>query len=105
EIGYSALAPVDSFLERHRIAVVAGTGIVAVVGLPLLYFLTFDFNPINLRNPNVESVATFLDLRSDPSLGANAINVVQPSLQEAVATADRLNAVPEAAQTRTSRSF
>jgi uncharacterized protein len=105
EIGYSALAPVDSFLERHRIAVVAGTGIVAVVGLPLLYFLTFDFNPINLRNPNVESVATFLDLRSDPSLGANAINVVQPSLQEAKAAADRLSTLPEVAQTRTLLSF
>jgi hopanoid biosynthesis associated RND transporter like protein HpnN len=105
EIGYSALAPVDRFLERHRILVVGGTGLVALLGLPLLYFLTFDFNPIDLRNPNVESVATFLDLRSDPNLGANAINVVEPSLAEAVTAADRLNTLPEVAQTRTLRSF
>jgi hopanoid biosynthesis associated RND transporter like protein HpnN len=105
EIGYSALAPVDRFLERHRILVVGGTGLVALLGLPLLYFLTFDFNPIDLRNPNVESVATFLDLRSDPNLGANAINVVAPSLAEAVTAADRLNTLPEVAQTRTLRSF
>ena len=105
EIGYGALAPIDNFLERHRIAVVGGTGLVALVGLPLLYFLTFDFNPIDLRSPKVESVATFLDLRSDPNLGTNAINVVQPSLQDAVATADRLNGLAEVAQTRTLRSF
>ena len=47
-----------------------------VAGLPLLYFLKFDFNPINLRNPNAESIATFLDLRKDPNTGANAIDVV-----------------------------
>jgi uncharacterized protein len=105
EIGYSALAPIDSFLERHRIAVVAGTGLVALLGLPLLYYLTFDFNPIDLRSPKVESVATFLDLRNDPNLGANAINVVQNSLTDAVTAANRLNALPEVAQTRTLRSF
>ncbi|MBN8935504.1 MAG: MMPL family transporter, partial [Rhizobiales bacterium] len=57
-IGYRVLAPVDRFLERHRIAVIGGTALVAIAGLPLLYYLTFDFNPINLRSPKVESVAT-----------------------------------------------
>ena len=78
-IGYRVLAPVDRFLERHRIPVIAGTLLVAIAGSPLLYYLTFDFNPINLRSPTVESVATFLDLRTDPTLGANAINVVLPN--------------------------
>jgi uncharacterized protein len=105
EIGYRALAPVDNFLERHRFIVVGGTGLVALLGLPLLYFLTFDFNPIDLRNPNVESVATFLDLRSDPNLGANAINVVLPTLADAATAAERLNKLPEVSQTRTLRSF
>ena len=53
-LGYSALAPVDEFLERHRIAIIVGTAIVVSVGLPLLYWLHFDFNPINLRSPKVE---------------------------------------------------
>ena len=38
--------------------------------------MKFDFNPINLRNPKAESIATFLDLRKDPNTGANAINVL-----------------------------
>ena len=61
-LGYSALAPVDRFMERHRIPIIVGTAIVSLGGLPLLYFLQFDFNPMNLRSPKVESIATYLDL-------------------------------------------
>ena len=75
-VGYAFLAPVDEFLEKHRVIIIVGTLLVAVAGLPLLYFMKFDFNPINLRNPKAESIATFLDLRKDPNTGANAINVM-----------------------------
>ena len=38
--------------------------VLLIVGAsPLLYWLKFDFNPMNLRNPNVESVATYLELQ------------------------------------------
>ncbi len=94
-IGYRVLAPVDRFLERYRIPVIAGTLLVAVAGMPLLYYLTFDFNPINLRSPKVESVATFLDLRTDPTLGANAINVVLPNSNEVDKVADQLRKISE----------
>ena len=57
--------------------------LIAVAGLPLLYFLQFDFNPINLRSPKVESIATFLDLRKDPNTGANAIDVMTNSEEDA----------------------
>jgi uncharacterized membrane protein YdfJ with MMPL/SSD domain len=95
QIGYRLLAPVDRFLERRRIPVIGGTILVAVAGLPLLYFLTFDFNPINLRSPAVESVATFLDLRTDPNIGANAINVVLPNSDNVGKVADQLRKIPE----------
>ena len=75
-VGYAFLAPVDHFLENHRVSIIVGTLLVAIAGLPLLYFMKFDFNPINLRNPQAESIATFLDLRKDPNTGANAINVL-----------------------------
>ena len=45
ELGFSALAPVDSFLERHRIPIIAGTAIVVIAGLPLLYWLQFRLQP------------------------------------------------------------
>ena len=93
-LGYAALAPVDEFMERHRIAIIVGTAVVVLGGLPLLFFLHFDFNPINLRSPKVESIATYLDLRSDPMAGANAIDVLAPTLTAARETADRLSKLP-----------
>ena len=69
--------------------------LVALAGLPLLYFLRFDFNPIHLRNPKVELIATFLDLRKDPNTGANAINVMANSEEDAKKIEARLAKVPE----------
>ena len=94
-LGFTFLAPVDDFLERHRIGVVAWTIGVAVVGLPLLYFLHFDFNPINLRNPKVESIATYLDLRRDPNTGTNGVEVLAPSAAAAKDIQARLAKLPE----------
>ena len=65
-LGYAALAPVDRFLERNRVPILIATGLVVAAGLPLLHWLRFDFNPMNLRSPKVESVATYLDLKNDP---------------------------------------
>jgi hopanoid biosynthesis associated RND transporter like protein HpnN len=104
-LGYAALAPVDEFLERHRIAIIVGTAIVVVVGLPLLYWLHFDFNPINLRSPKVESVSTYQELSRDPAAHTNTVGVLAPSLKEADAVADRVSKLPEVGSAMTLSTF
>jgi hopanoid biosynthesis associated RND transporter like protein HpnN len=104
-LGYAALAPVDSFMERHRMPILIGTVALVVAGLPLLYFLEFDFNPIDLRNPGAESIATYLDVRNDPTVGANAIDVLAASPAAAGQIAQRLSKVPEVSQALTLASF
>jgi hopanoid biosynthesis associated RND transporter like protein HpnN len=104
-VGYAFLAPVDHFLEKHRVAIIVGTLLIAVAGLPLLYFLRFDFNPINLRSPKVESIATFLDLRKDPNTGANAINVMTNSEADAKKIEARLEQLPEVLRIMSLDSF
>jgi hypothetical protein len=104
-LGFKFLAPVDSFLERHRVGVVAATLGVAVLGLPLLYFLQFDFNPMNLRSAKVESVATYLDLRRDPNTGTNAVEVLAPSVAAAKEIQGRLAKIPEVSRTVSLESF
>ncbi len=104
EMGYKALAPVDRFMERRRIPIIVGTGLVVAAGLPLLHWLQFDFNPLNLRNPKVESVATFLELRNDPAIGANSIYVLA-SKEAAQADMEKLGKLPEVASVRTIESF
>jgi hopanoid biosynthesis associated RND transporter like protein HpnN len=104
-LGFQALAPVDNFLETHRVAIVVLTLGVAIAGLPLLYYLKFDFNPMNLRSAKVESMATYLDLRRDPSTGVNAVNVLVPSVAEADAVSRKLKALPEVAGVTTITTF
>jgi hypothetical protein len=105
ELGYSVLAPVNSYMQRHRILIVVVTLSIALLGSPLLYFVQFDFNPINLRNPNSESIATYLDLRRDPNADTNTADVVAPSHEAAQQIAERLARVPEVARVRTVDSF
>jgi hopanoid biosynthesis associated RND transporter like protein HpnN len=104
-LGYAALAPVDNFLQRHRIAVVAIATCVAIAGLPLLAHLRFDFDPLKLRDPNTESIATYLELSKDPLTTANTAQVLVGSSEEATTVAKRLAAVPEVARTRTLDTF
>ena len=104
-IGYKALAPVDWFLQEYRIPVIAGTLAVAVLGAPLLYFLTFDFDPIHLRSPETESISTILELGNDPRAGISAVNVIAKSLDEAASVAEKLQNLPEVSQTQTLLNF
>jgi uncharacterized protein len=104
-VGYAFLAPVDHFLEKHRIPIIVGTLGLVIAGLPLLYFMKFDFNPMNLRNPKAESIATYLDLRKDPNTGANAIDVLTRSETDAKAIRARLEKVPEVARVTSLDTF
>jgi hopanoid biosynthesis associated RND transporter like protein HpnN len=104
-LGYKSFASADKFVERNRKWVVAGTLGIAILGLPLLYFLHFDFNPINLRSPKVESIATYLDLRQDPNTGASAVNVLVRSSRDGQAVAARLAKLPEVERVMTIESF
>ena len=104
-VGYAFLAPVDHFLEKHRIVIIVGTLAIAIAGLPLLYFMKFDFNPMNLRNPKAELIATFLDLRKDPNTGANAIDVLTNSEADAKKIEATLEKLPEVLRVMSLDSF
>jgi uncharacterized protein len=105
EIGYSRLAPLDRFLMEKRRLVLAASGIVALICAGLLTRLSFDFNPLNLRSPKVESVATILDLMQDRSTSPFTIQVIAPSLAAAKKTAAQLAALPEVYQVVTLDSY
>ncbi len=105
EMGFKSLAPLDRFMERHRIPIIVGTGLAVAAGLPLLYWLQFDFNPLNLRSTKVESVATLLELRSDPAIGASSIYVLAPSKEAAQSDLEKLSKLPEVSSVKTIESF
>jgi uncharacterized protein len=104
-LGYPALAPVDNFLARRRVAILTIVLLTVLAGSPLLYWVRFDFNPINLRSPKVESVATYLELKSDPENNANNIDIPATSLVDADAVAAKLQALAEVRRAVTLSSF
>ncbi|MBK8158016.1 MAG: MMPL family transporter [Rhodospirillaceae bacterium] len=83
EMGLAWGKPVDSWLIRHRWPVLAGWGVVAIVGLALSPRLEFDFHPLHLKDPKVESMAAILDLMKDPIRSPYAIEIVVPNAEAA----------------------
>ncbi len=82
-VGFAALAPIDHFLDRRGAWVVGLTLATVMLGLPLLKDLRFDFNPLDLRSKQVESVSTLLDLMRDPDTSPNTIEILEPDLAQA----------------------
>ena len=95
EIGWRWLAPVDAFVAENYRNILIGAGVFGVAGLGLLFFLRFDFNPLDLRSSKTESVATALDLMKNPETSPNTIDVLAPNHAAAVALAARLSRLPE----------
>ncbi|HKB22661.1 MAG TPA: MMPL family transporter, partial [Methyloceanibacter sp.] len=104
-IGFAALASLDRFLEKRRNWIVGTTLAATILGLPLLAGLRFDFNPLNLRAQDAESVVTLLDLMKGPDTSPNTIDVLKSDLAQASATAEELRQLPEVGRVLTLQSF
>jgi hopanoid biosynthesis associated RND transporter like protein HpnN len=95
EMGFAPAAAIDRFLLKRRWAVVAVWGLLTLAGLALSPRLGFDFNPLHLKDPHVESMATMLDLMRDPLRTPYEAELLAPSAAEAAAIADKLKKLPE----------
>ena len=104
-VGFSRLAPLDDFLQRHRVAVIAATVGVVLAGAPLLLHLRFDFNPIDLQSPASPSVVIYRQLQNEPQASTSDAEILESSKQRAENTAKRLATLPEVSQTLTLDSF
>ncbi|GJD46450.1 hypothetical protein AFCDBAGC_4331 [Methylobacterium cerastii] len=91
------LAGVDPWIIRNRKAVLIAVGLITLAGAPLLWKLPFDSNPMHLRSPHVESIATYLDLIKDPATSPNVADVLAPSVDAVPEVTKKLAALPLAA--------
>jgi uncharacterized protein len=94
-IGFASFAPLDRALLVHRRAVLGAAAALAVAALVLLPQLAFDFNPLHLRSPEAESVATLLDLMKDTATSPDTIDILAASIDDATTLAARLAQLPE----------
>ncbi len=105
EVGFTMLGPVDDLVHRHRRAVLVVAAVAAVAGAALLPLLRFDYNPLNMKSPRVESMATLHDMQHDRNWSIDAINILVPSLADAAPLARRLAALPEVSRVVSLNSF
>jgi hopanoid biosynthesis associated RND transporter like protein HpnN len=85
--------------------VVALATLAGLASLPALSAVSFDFNPLNLKDPQSESMRTFADLAADPATTPHVIDVLAPSLEQADALAARLGGLDEVGAAITLSSF
>ena len=104
----SGLRPAGADRElpgRHRRGVLGLGFAVAVAAAAALPFVRFDFNPLHLKSPKVELMATLADLAADPDWTPNTINVIAPSAAAAGPIARRLGELPEVSRVLSLASF
>ena len=104
-IGFRRAAAIDRFLLRRRGWVIGAAALLAAAGMSVMPRITFDFDPLNLKNPHNESVATARDLMKDPMTTPYTAEILVPSANAAEALAGLLSELPEVAQTVTATSF
>lgn len=78
---------------------------VAVVALGLVPRVSFDHNPVSLRDPNTESVQAFEDLLKRSSTSPWTVDWIVPDLAAAESLAARLDALPVIEKTLTLADF
>jgi hopanoid biosynthesis associated RND transporter like protein HpnN len=78
------------FPIRHATSVKWATAALIAAGLALLTQARFDINPLNLRDPDSESVATFRELLKTKDTSPMTLTVLAESQDEALAMAQKL---------------
>ncbi len=104
-IAYSWAKPIDSFLQKNRKRLQIITVIIAVLGTGIASQARFDFDPLNLKDPETESVSTLFDIMKDPEASPYTIEILAPDLKEAQALAAQIEKRPEVSHTITLASF
>ena len=103
--GFAGLAPLDEVMRTHRKQILWANAAVAVACLCLMPFLSFDSNPLDLKNPKSESMATLNDLLNDPTQSPNTIDVLTPSVGAADALSAKLEKLPQVQYALTLSTF
>jgi len=94
EVGLPPLRRADGPLQARRwliLGVAVALGVSAAAAMPRL---KFNFDPLRLRSPKTESVATFLELAKEPENNPNSLDILTPNLAAARDLAARLAKLP-----------
>jgi len=98
-------ARVLSWPTQHTRPLWIGAAVAACGALLLIPRVHFDPDPLDLRDPKSESVATFRELLKDPDTPTLTLSALAPDAASAQALAERLSALPAVKRAMTLLSF
>jgi hopanoid biosynthesis associated RND transporter like protein HpnN len=81
-------------LTRHRRTVLIVASLVALVSMSIANRIQFDGDPINLRDPDAESVRTFRELVNATDAGPGTLMALSPDRQRTVELIGQLESLP-----------
>lgn len=84
----------STFPFRHSTSIRIFSIITALLSIFLLSKIVFDSNPINLRDPNSESVSTIKELLTSQNNSPFSLTTLAPDLKSATQLAHRLKQLP-----------
>ena len=105
DMGFAWAKPIDDFLLRRRWLVIGVWALVAAIGVAAATGLRFDFNPLHLKDPKVESVSSIVDLMQDPLRTPYNIEILTPNLEAGQALAEKLGKLREVHAVLTAATF
>jgi hypothetical protein len=100
-----AVLSIESGLRRHAVAVAVGAGLVAIAAALLLPLLRFDEDPLNLKDPGVQSMQALRDLAAQGQIALYPAEIVADNLDVATALAGRAAKLPGVDHVMTLLSF
>jgi hypothetical protein len=105
EVGFSALRPLDGFVVRRRLAIVAVFFALAAAGGVAGALVHFDGDPLHTKDPKSEAIRTLHDLMQEPVTNPYTIEALLPSLADAQAAGEKLARLPLSQDVLTLESF
>ncbi len=98
-------ARLERLLARRRVVVLTLAGLLALSSLLLMTQLTFDNDPLSLRDPDSPSVRALNEIQNDHRAGFYRAEALLPDLADAQALATELRGLPEVDSVITLESF
>ncbi len=92
-------------IETHPRRVLWGALALLIAAALIAPQARFDFDPLNLKDPGTESVATLFDLIESGNQGPYAAQSLTENVEEALALAEKLEELPEVNGTQTLARF
>jgi hopanoid biosynthesis associated RND transporter like protein HpnN len=84
---------------RYAKPITVATLFIALISIVLAFNLKIDFNPINLRDPNTESVIAFKKLTEDEETSPMTLNVLAKDENNTKILQQKLSALPSVGKT------